>query len=72
MFILLLSSRLFEKRLSKSEIPGKEPLFCEKLKKSGSPSPKTRPKSRFSAKNLKKMALQARKHGQRAAFLRKT
>jgi len=48
-------------------------LFCgEKTEKNGSPSPKPWPKSRFSAKNPKKMALRARNHGQRVVFLRKT
>jgi len=50
---------------------GKEPLFCEKAEENGSSSPKSRSKSRFSAKKPKKMALQARNHGQRAAFLQK-
>jgi len=50
----------------------KEPFFCKKLEENGSPSPKTRSKSHFSAKNLKKTAPQAQKHGQRAIFPRKT
>jgi len=35
----------------------KEPFFCEKLEKNGFLSAKLRVKSRFSAKNLRKMAL---------------
>jgi len=41
----------------------KEPLFSEKAEESGSPSPKSRSKSRFLAKNLKKAALRAPNHG---------
>jgi len=41
----------------------KEPFFCEKLKENGSFAAKSRLKSRFSAKKLKKTALLPQNHG---------